>query len=169
VAVAGSGDHAKSYGADEVIDYRNKSDSQLVDAIASAANGQIHHAFDAVAEGGTTEIIVAVLEKTGGGRYTFVLPEPKDIRKVPGVTSTGWTMVGYAHSDPEAAKFAAKWYAQLGTWFDEGTFKPQHIEIVPNGLAGVKEGLKRLKANEVRAAKLVYNIADTPGLQGASL
>jgi NADPH:quinone reductase-like Zn-dependent oxidoreductase len=167
VAVASGDDHARSYGADEVIDYRNKSDSELIDGIASAANGQIHHVFDTVSEGGTTEIIVSVLEKTGGGKYTFVLPEPKSIRKVPGVTSAGLTMVGIVHSDPEAARFAAKWYNQLGVWFEVGKFRPQHIEIVPNGLAGVKEGLRRLRANEVSAAKLVYSIADTPTLYGA--
>jgi len=162
VAVASGDDHASSYGADEVIDDRNRTDSQLVDDIASAANGQIHHVFDAVVEGGTIEIIVSVLEKTGGGKYTTVLPESKNIRKVPGVTSAGSAMVSVVQSDPEAARFATKWYKQLGVWFEVGKFRPQHIEIVPNGLAGVKDGLKRLKANEVRAAKLVYSIADTP-------
>jgi len=88
---------------------------------------------------------------------------------VPSVISCGWTLVARAYTDEEGAKFAQKWYTQLGQWFKEGKFRPQKIEIVPDGLAGVKEGLRRLKAKEVQAAKLVYNIADTPGLQGASL
>ncbi len=163
VAVAGSMDHVKEYGADEVINYRGKTEDQLVDAMAKSAGGNIHHIFDTVAENGTTEIAIKVLAKTGGGKYTITLPESKDIEKVPGVESAGFTHVGSVHGDN--AEFGRKWYTKLGELLSENKIKPQKVVVMEGGLAGVKEGLRRLKANEVRAAKLVYRVSDTPGLE----
>jgi len=36
------------------------------------------------------------------------------------------------------------------------------INVLPNGLAGVSDGIRELVAGKVRAQKLVYRIQDTP-------
>ncbi|GAA5970703.1 hypothetical protein JCM11641_007405 [Rhodosporidiobolus odoratus] len=116
VAIAGASGHvATAYGADEVIDYRNKSSAELVEAITSAADGQIRYAYDAVSENGTIETISEALDKLGGGKVTYVL----------------------TYSDEQLAKL------------------PKTVETVR---------LRRLEEGEVRGEKLVYRIADTPGL-----
>lgn len=38
------------------------------------------------------------------------------------------------------------------------------MTVVPGGLEGVEEGLRRLQQGEVRGEKLVYRIKETPGL-----
>lgn len=55
-------------------------------------------------------------------------------------------------------------YRQVAAALEAGVFKPNRVRIVPNGLAGVEGGLEELKANKVSAEKLVYRVADTPGL-----
>jgi len=72
------------------------------------------------------------------------------------------TLVGTAHSTD--AEFARTWYKQLGTWLEEGEFRPMRTTVVPGGLHGVAEGLRRLKEGEVSGEKLVYRIEETEGL-----
>lgn len=60
---------------------------------------------------------------------------------------------------------AAKYYRLIADWVNTRTFRPNTVRIVPGGLSGVDEGLRALKAGQVHAEKLVYLIADTPGLE----
>ncbi|GAA5886594.1 hypothetical protein JCM5296_005341 [Sporobolomyces johnsonii] len=172
VGVASSIDLAKSYGCDEVIDYRGKSTAELVDAIvASAGGGRIHHVYDAVSEGGTLEVVAAALSKTGGagaagGKFTHVLPYSEEqIAALPeGVTAHHTTCNTAYEGDSE---FAEHWFGRVGEWIERGEFKSQRVTVVPGGLAGVEEGLRRLQQHEVKGEKLVYRIAETPGLSSA--
>ncbi|KLO11439.1 GroES-like protein [Schizopora paradoxa] len=43
-----------------------------------------------------------------------------------------------------------------------GAIKPHRVELLPNGLASVEAGLKRLENNEVRARKLIIHPDETP-------
>lgn len=65
---------------------------------------------------------------------------------------------------------AARWYRQIGRWLAPSAenptpFKTNNVKLMPNGLASVPEGLKLLREGKVHAEKLVYRIADTPGLK----
>lgn len=62
----GSSALAKSYGADDLIDYRGKSRSEMVEAIRTAAGGKIRYAYDAISENGTTETIIEAFKENGG-------------------------------------------------------------------------------------------------------
>ena len=42
------------------------------------------------------------------------------------------------------------------------TPQPNHIDILPNGLAGIREGLERMQANKVSAVKLIVRPHETP-------
>lgn len=63
VAVAGSSqDVPKSYGADEVLDYRNKSTSSLASEIRQSFNGKgVKYIYDAVSEG-TLDVVAEALK-----------------------------------------------------------------------------------------------------------
>ena len=41
---------------------------------------------------------------------------------------------------------------------------PNKITVVPGGLAGVKEGFRRMREKEVSGEKLVFRVSETPGL-----
>lgn len=165
VAIAGASHSVPlSYGADEVIDYRSKSHAELVDAIASSAGGRLKYAYDAVSEGGTIEAIAEAFDRLGGGgRVTYVLTySDEQLAKLPKSVEYVRTLCATAYG--EDSDFSEKWFDRVGEWLEKGEFRPQKVTVVPGGLEGVKEGLRRLQEGEVRGEKLVYRIAETPGL-----
>ncbi|GAA6057442.1 hypothetical protein JCM3770_002466, partial [Rhodotorula araucariae] len=166
VAVAGaSQDVPKEYGADEVIDYRNKTSDELIEAIVSSNGGKgVTYIYDAVTEKGSTEASLGALVKQGrGGRYTYVLDlKTEDLAFLPASIHTERTLCATAYG--EDADFSEKYFDLVGEWLEKGEFRPQKVTVIPGGLTGVKEGLRRLQEGEVRGEKLVYRIAETPGL-----
>ena len=40
--------------------------------------------------------------------------------------------------------------------------QPNRVEVLPNGLAGIPEGLKRIRNGEVSGTKLVVRVEETP-------
>jgi len=169
-----SSSYARSLGADYVVDYRNKSDGQMGEAIAEAlaslngGNGKIVGVYDAVSTEKTVEMLATqALQKhanDNGRTITTVLPAHEDGEglSVSNVRVIR-TMVGTAHA--EHAEFAKKWYRQIGSWLDDGSFKPNQVKLMPHGLDSVKEGIHLLKAGKVNAQKLVYRISDSQCLQ----
>jgi NADPH:quinone reductase-like Zn-dependent oxidoreductase len=163
VGIAGaSSDLAKSYGCDELIDYRDKSQDQLADEIKQSAGGSLRYAYDAISEKGSLQAIAEAF-KEHGGQITYTLTyDDATINALPrGVTATR-TLVATAHSSD--ADFAQHWYARAGEWLEKGHFRGMKVTLIEGGLAGVDEGLKRLQEGKVSGEKLVYRIADTPGL-----
>ncbi|GAA6043353.1 hypothetical protein JCM8097_008046 [Rhodosporidiobolus ruineniae] len=179
VAVAGSSTSVPtSYGADSVLDYRGKSHGELVDTVTSAAGGSIRYAFDCVSENGTLEVIAEALgclsAQDGKGKatpkVTYILPASDEQMQLYKKHGVGFqrTMCAVAYGDDlwgDESIFAEHWFDRLGEWLERGEFKAQKVTVVPGGLAGVAEGLRRLKEGEVRGEKLVYRIAETPGLE----
>jgi len=170
IGVAGSSiELAKSYGADEVIDYRGKSPEELAEEIVKVGGGDIHYVYDAVAEHGSFEASTIALSKSknGGGRYTHVLPiSDSQKESLPKGVTNHPEMCNVAYGDDKSeTEHCEKYFDLLGEWIEKGEFKSQRVELIPNGLEGVKEGLRMLKEGEVKGQKLVYKIADTPGLK----
>jgi len=170
IGVAGSSiELAKSYGADEVIDYRGKSPEELAEEIVKVGGGEIHYVYDAVSEHGSFEASTIALSKSknGTGKYTHVLPLSEEQTKtLPKGVTTHHEMCNVAYQgDEEEKKHCEKYFDLLGEWIEKGEFKSQRVELIPNGLEGVQEGLRMLKEGEVKGQKLFYRIADTPGLK----
>ncbi|ORY91701.1 chaperonin 10-like protein [Leucosporidium creatinivorum] len=163
VGIAGkSSDVAWAYGVDEMIDYRGKTKEELTREIRFAAQGKLKYAFDVVSEEGSLEAIAKAFEKEGG-KITYTLTYPDSILStLPSSVTPIRTLVGTAHSSD--AEFARTWYKQVGTWLEEGEFRHMRTTVVPGGLGGVQEGLRRLKEGEVSGEKLVYRIEETVGL-----
>jgi len=166
VGIAGSSQNVpKELGADVVVDYRNKSDEELAKAVVEAAKSlstsNIAGVVDAVSEEKTGKMLAKVLQSFGGGRITTVLPNYKQEAAPANITVLP-EMVGTAYG--EDSDFAAKLYRQLGKWLEEGVFKPNKVKLLANGLNSIQEGLDLLRNNKVNGFKLVYKIADTPGV-----
>ncbi|BGO98646.1 zinc-binding oxidoreductase [Rhodotorula toruloides] len=164
VAIAGSSqDVPKSYGADEVLDYRNKSTSSLAFEIRQSYGGKgVKYIYDAVSEG-TLEVVAEALKDVEGAKYTYVLTYTEEqLKTLPSNVHPERTLCATAYG--EDSDFAEKWFDWVGKAIEAGGFRAQKVTVVPGGLEGVKEGLRRLQQGEVRGEKLVYRIKETPRL-----
>ncbi|TEB33453.1 hypothetical protein FA13DRAFT_1789900 [Coprinellus micaceus] len=52
-------------------------------------------------------------------------------------------------------------WAQMELLVEEGDVKPLRVEVLPDGLKGIPEGLKRLEEDKVSGVKLVAHPQDT--------
>ena len=157
-------------------------------ALISALNGRpTSAAYDAIAEHGSTLSLANTLAKTspdGKGFITHILPF-NELEKLPKGIETKLTYVGSAHGVDEACKFylfflnpkntalniafsvAKRFYRQISKYLESSSTKPfqtNRVKLLPNGLAGVKDGIELLKSGKVHGEKLVYRIAETPGV-----
>ena len=165
VGVAGqSGDLARELGTDVIVDYRGKTDDELAQAVEAEVKnlgGSLAGTYDAVSLDSTVAWLAKVVESSGGGKITTVLPTKGETEpdSIPASVQVVRTMVGSAYAEDTA--FAAKWYPLIGKWLDEGKFKANKVKVVPGGLGGVSEGVKMLKDGKVNGVKLVYRISET--------
>ena len=154
-------------GVDEVIDYRGKTLEQLQAEIAQLAKEKnLRYIFDTVSD---PEIVLtcarALAPHTDDGRVCGILPQnPKETAQMPKNVFGTKTEVHTAYG--VNAAISEMRYDKLGSWLSSGTpqFRPQKVTIVPGGLDGIAEGLRRLSAGEVKGEKLVYRISETSSL-----
>ena len=173
IGVAGAGcPAAKVAGADVVVDYRQgQAKAQILEALKGE---KLKYAFDAVSENGTTNQLASLIDKdTKGAIIVLVLYPSEDL---PSHIEYPQTSVFSCYGEeqkfgtrilpasPEDKAFATKFFEKLEEWLEEGKIKPNKITVVPNGLAGVPEGFRRMREKEVSGEKLVFRISETPGL-----
>ncbi|KAL1725792.1 chaperonin 10-like protein [Schizophyllum commune] len=167
VGTAGSSKvYAKELGADVVIDYREHKGDALIDALVAAIGDRpTPWAYDAVSEHGSALMLARTLSRIAkSGKITTVLPIPdEEPAQFPAGIAYELTRVATAHTDD--ANFAAEYYRKFSHWLADGSFKPNRPRVLPGGLQSVAHGLELLETGKVHAEKLVYRIADTPGLQ----
>lgn len=151
----------KSKG-DSIVDYR-QSNHDIVKGITSTLKGhKLEHAYDAVSEKGSYEVISDVLDKSTG-KITLVLP-PKTgwdtkFEEIPDSIQQSTTNVGAVHRDLKDLGYVYCRYFTRG--LEEGWFNAQPQEVVPGGLGGIQSGLERLKDGTASAVKYVFKISDT--------
>jgi len=172
IAVAGgSGEFVKGLGADVVVDYRRGS---VVEDVKEALGGlKLRYALDVACVHESWVHACAVLDKTGES-YLDMLDLPKggnDWSKGVVVSRTYvGTAYGEAHehrSEKEAAgdrDFAYMFYRYMSLLLKEGRFEGHPYQVMPGGLTAVGEGIQQLLDGKVHGKKLVFRIADTPGL-----
>lgn len=156
---------------DSIVDYR-KGDEAVVEGIKQALGGKkLLHAYDATAEGSTGSNISKVLDKEG--IVTAVLPTITvdagvDLRQTnvgsvhkPEPTPTG----GPAPKDNVLGdrEFGSIFFPLFTRGLAHGWFTPHPHQVVPGGLAGVKQALNDLETGKASAVKYVLRIADTEG------
>ena len=175
IGVAGAGTSiAKSAGADVVIDYRQGSTkAQILEAL----NGEkLQYAFDGVSENGTYEQITELISShTPDARVVLVLYPSGDLPKyIEYIQTSVFSIYGEdlkfgprtLPASPEDKAFGLEFYPTLEKWLEEGKIRPNKVTVVPGGWAGVSVGFRRMREKQVSGEKLVYRIAETPGLSG---
>ncbi|OCB90536.1 GroES-like protein [Sanghuangporus baumii] len=170
IGTAGSSkDYAKALGTDVIVDYREYKGEALESALIEAAKGKnVQYVYDVVSEDGSIVLLSRVLSKVspnGKGKVTYVLTLTEDEQKqIPQGIETGRAGAGTAYGEDQ--EFAARFYRQIGQWLAASPpFKPNRAKVLPEGLASVPKGLELLRTGQVHGEKLVYRIADTPGLK----
>ncbi|KAJ7244631.1 chaperonin 10-like protein [Mycena haematopus] len=152
-------EYVKSFGADIVIDYHDE--EKVVEEIKKATDGKLSLVVDTISENHSTELAAKSLGPDGG-IITVVLPvddSVKNGRTDVSIVSSGAKIV-FHNRDPkylDAFRF-------LEETLEAKLFKPNEIEVLPKGLLSVDEGWARQRAHKISGVKLVYRIADTPGL-----
>ena len=180
-----STDFAKSVGCDIVVDYRAPVEKVTEDLKKALGGAECHHVFDASNNFKSVQYLSACLSAAPtasgfGNRFTGTLPVslgPSRTSPYPDMAeieallkkSGCWSeqiWVGCVHEDKIAGAktFGAIASKIIEMGLAEGTFSGQPYEIIPNGLDGVHGGLVKLRDRKGGNTKLVYRIAETPGL-----
>lgn len=165
ITVAGSGiEFVKSLNAaTHIIDYRN---GDVADQILAAAGGKkIKLAFDAVSNHASYEHITKVLQTAGGGHINMVDPPedttwsfPQEVRFTRTFVSSAYGVKHGFISEEQAeadADFSYFFYRYLSHLLAARKFTPHPIEVLPNGLNGIIDGVKALHDGKVSAKKLI--------------
>ncbi|KAI0028449.1 dehydrogenase [Vararia minispora EC-137] len=155
-------DLVRGYGADEVYDYR---DPEAPQKIKAATGGKLKYAVDAISEHGSDKFVSGALSDEGG-KIACVLPYTSlpraNIEPILSIVSDlafdrPGSGVSYVEDGPKYAKMITDLIAQ-------GKLKPAPILIMSKGLASVSEAFQYMMEGKVSGKKVIFRIADTPGL-----
>jgi NADPH:quinone reductase-like Zn-dependent oxidoreductase len=150
----------KSYGADEVYDYKSPTIGSDINA---ATADSLTLAFDTISEKGSPEICAAALSSKGG-KYTSILPVKDFPREDVKPTYTlAYTALGEWFTDDFPAnqgdwEFAAGFWRLSEELVNSGKIRAHRAEVREGGLDAIPQGLQDLKENKVSGVKLVYQI-----------
>ncbi|KAI0671357.1 GroES-like protein [Trametes maxima] len=150
----------KSLGATHVID-RKLSHDEIVSEVAKITAGKpVEYVYDAISLADTQPVAYDVLAP--GGSLLLVLPDsiPAEKKKA-GDNKKIVNVFGNVHT-PENRQFGIDLYSHLTEYLEKGLIVPNRVEVLPNGLAGIPEGLERLKADKVSGTKLIGRPQETP-------
>ncbi|KAI0371510.1 GroES-like protein [Pilatotrama ljubarskyi] len=154
----------KSLGATHVLD-RNRSNESILAELPSLTGGKpIHYVFVAVPRSGGRPLALGRDALAPGGLVAIPLASPEGLPE--DFTNPGdGKRVGYVFGSarlPYTRDISRAMFQQITGWLEKGLLKPNPVEVLPNGLAGISEGLARLKANKVSGTKLVARPQETP-------
>ncbi|TCD71622.1 hypothetical protein EIP91_007369 [Steccherinum ochraceum] len=143
-----------SLGATHTID-RHQPLSTLADSVNKITSKPLTVVFDAIS---TAETQISGYNVLGdGGTLLTLLPiTVKDEERIPGKSILN--LQGGASFHPEHFKGL---YAHLSDYLETGVVKPNRIEVNPGGLAGVPDGLDRLRMGQISGHKLVVRPQET--------
>ncbi|KAF8990626.1 hypothetical protein BDQ17DRAFT_1433618 [Cyathus striatus] len=147
----------KSLGATHIID-RSLPLSSLPYEVAKVTPNQLTFAFDAVA---IAEVVQAGYDLiTAGGIICTVFPELK-LEETEGTENMVAYATAFPEHPPENANLTRAIYGMLMSFLESGAIRPNRVEVLPNGLHGVSEGLKRMENDQVSAVKLIVHPDET--------
>jgi len=146
-------DSLRAFGATHVFD-RSLSDSVLVGEIAKVVNGKsVKFVYDTVSEKSTQQTALALLHD--GGHLALLLPAAVEASK-----DTVIIQVYGGYKADTANLLSTLYHDNVYTLLERGIIKPNQVEVVPNGLAGISAGLKRLEDGQISRSKLVAHPHD---------
>ncbi|KAJ8468614.1 hypothetical protein ONZ51_g9521 [Trametes cubensis] len=157
--------HLISLGATHVLD-RSRSNESILGELPKLTNGKpIKFAFVTVVFSHDSCRLARDALAPGGDLLTAA-PGPALLPEDVANPGHG-KRVAYGHGSPHlphTRDICIDLFKHLTEWLERGSLKPNPVEVLPNGLAGVAEGLARIKAQTVSGMKLIARPHDTPNL-----
>ncbi|CDO74504.1 hypothetical protein BN946_scf184979.g59 [Trametes cinnabarina] len=98
-----------------------------------------------------------------GGALAIVVPHPSRVPEDVANPGDG-KRVGYVWGSvrlPHTRECGLALFKQITGWLEKGLLKPNPVDLLANGLAGINEGLAKLKANKVSGKKVVARPQET--------
>ncbi|KAI0355517.1 GroES-like protein [Trametes cingulata] len=154
----------KSLGATHVLDRHRSNESILAELPTLTGGKPIHFAFAAYLLSGPEPLRLARDALAPGGALGIVAPGPERFPEDCQNPGEG-KRVGYVYGSPlvpSNRECGREMFEHLTGWLEKGLLKPNPIEVLPNGLAGIQEGLDRMKAGKISGKKLVARPQETP-------
>ncbi|KAF9063682.1 GroES-like protein [Rhodocollybia butyracea] len=141
-------DFLKSIGATHVIDRGETPIGKVAETVKKIATTPLKVAYNAIGDADSrTACFDSIVE---GGQVADVNPEAKDV----GNGKTVIAIMGNSHV-PVNREFGRILWKNLPKLVQDGAIVPNRVEKLPNGLAGINEGLQRMKANKISGEKLI--------------
>ncbi|KAI0763244.1 GroES-like protein [Irpex lacteus] len=153
--------YVKAAGATHVIDYHNVSYADLPAAVKMITAESVSVVYDASGSPDAQKALWNILAPNGKIVTVGPLAVGKDGEVAEDGKLAAW--VWGAANTPYNYEFGRKMYPALSKFLETGDIKPNNVEIIPNGLAGIPDALTRLALHKVSAAKLVARVAETAG------
>ncbi|KAI0783909.1 medium-chain dehydrogenase/reductase like protein [Irpex lacteus] len=145
---------AKLSGFSPIITTASLSNTDLLKSLGAThaiTSEPIKYAYDAISIKSTQESAYEVLAP--GGTLSLVLDFAVDEAKRDSSKRVA-RIFGSVH-DPTQKTLGLGLYKNLTKLLESGDLKPNKVEVLPNGLAGIPDGLQKLKSGTVSATKLV--------------
>ncbi|KAJ3518867.1 hypothetical protein NMY22_g13467 [Coprinellus aureogranulatus] len=149
-------DYLKSLGATHVIDRHISPDALPAELKKIEDLPEIKYAFDAYGRPDSS-IPLAFAAVGNGGHVVSVNPIAK-VKPPEGKTFAAFTA---GKGDPVNRPHLVKLWAEVTRLLESGEIKPANLEVIPGGLRGVEEGVKRIDDGKVSGVKLVVHVEET--------
>ncbi|PFH48317.1 hypothetical protein AMATHDRAFT_150193 [Amanita thiersii Skay4041] len=143
----------QSLGATHVLD-RNLPADALATEISRIA-GSIKYVFDAISLPETQKFGYSLL--SSGGRLALVLPDAVENK----VAGKDISVVFGTLDNPANRDVLLILYKNIANLLEQGAIKPNHVEVLKNGLGGILGGLEKMEKDLVSGVKLVIRPGDT--------
>jgi NADPH:quinone reductase-like Zn-dependent oxidoreductase len=145
----------KSLGATDVLD-RNLPQSELSAEINKiTGNKPIHLLYDAISSASTQQVGLDLV--ASGGQLATVLPATV---KVP-EDKTVLFILGSPAAPHNLELVQTLYHDKISGFLEKGIIKANNVEVLPNGLNGIPNGLARMAADQVSGLKLVVHPQET--------
>jgi len=149
-------DLLKSLGATHIVD-RNLAGPELISAVKKITTDPIELVYDTVSYADTQNMGYDLLAT--GGVILITLKNAVDPVKQTETKKIAHVF-GLTHA-PSNRKLGQSLFARLTELLEKGLIKPNRVEALPDGLAGIQGGLERLKKNQVSGCKLIAHPQET--------
>ncbi|KAI0057355.1 GroES-like protein [Artomyces pyxidatus] len=145
--------YCKAAGATHVIDYNTVPYAELPAAVRAITGGPVPFVYDAISSSESQKASWEILAPGGSVVITLTPEVGKPGAEAEDGKRTVWVF-GLVHQE-ENQEVGGRMYAKLTEFMATGALKPNKVELVPNGLAGIPAALDRLFAGKVSGVKLV--------------
>ncbi|KAF6763269.1 chaperonin 10-like protein [Ephemerocybe angulata] len=147
-------EYLKSLGATHVLD---RNEPLTTERIQSITDLPIKAIYDAISEPQDRNLDLLA---PGGHLAIVLVPEPKLVERTP-KENKRFSLVISMKVLPENVQLLRQAWPHVEGWLENGDIMPNRVDILPGGLNGVVDGLKRMEDGKVSGVKLVVHPQET--------